>query len=134
MLRQVCRFCTTERECTHEKNDTLGGRQLPKRKLLASLLCFGRIFMVFTWCRNSFRVVCVLFIGCYILLKPNCGHRIALLAFLHNHFTTNALQSSGNKWGICMETHCNGVATNREYIQKCIATVWQHAGEKYGKA
>ena len=24
-----------------------------------------------------------------------------------------------------METHCNGVATNREYVQKRIATVWQ---------
>ncbi len=28
----------------------------------------------------------------------------------------NALQQCGNKWGICMETHCNSVATNREYV------------------
>ncbi|WP_288326994.1 hypothetical protein [uncultured Prevotella sp.] len=116
MLRQVCRFCATERECTHEKNDTLGGRQLPKRELLASLLCFGRIFMAFAWCSNGFRVVCVLFIGCYISVKPNCGHRIALLTFLHNHLATNALQRCGNKWGICIETHYNGVATNGEYV------------------
>lgn len=29
---------------------------------------------------------------------------------------------------------CNAVATNREYVQKRIATVWQQAEEKYGKA
>ena len=46
----------------------------------------------------------------------------------------NALQRCGNKWGICMETHCNGVATNGEYVQKRIATLWQQAEEKYGKA
>ncbi|WP_276630064.1 hypothetical protein [Prevotella pallens] len=46
----------------------------------------------------------------------------------------NALQRCGNKWGICMETHCNGVATNGEYVWKRIATVWQQAEEKYGKA
>jgi len=33
-----------------------------------------------------------------------------------------------------METHCNSVATNGEYVQKRIATVWQQAEEKYGKA
>ena len=46
----------------------------------------------------------------------------------------NALQRCGNKWGICIETHCNGVATNGEYVQKRIATLWQQAEEKYGKA
>ncbi|WP_276712679.1 hypothetical protein [Prevotella pallens] len=39
----------------------------------------------------------------------------------------NALQRCGNKWGICIDTHCNAVATNREYVWKSIATVWQHA-------
>jgi len=33
-----------------------------------------------------------------------------------------------------METHCNAMATNREYVWKRIATLWQHAEEKYGKA
>ena len=33
-----------------------------------------------------------------------------------------------------METHCNGVATNREYVQKRIATVWQQMGNMYGNA
>ena len=46
----------------------------------------------------------------------------------------NALQQCGNKWGICIETHCNGVATNREYVQKRIATVWQQMGNMYGNA
>ena len=46
----------------------------------------------------------------------------------------NALQRCGNKWGICIDTHCNGVATNGEYVQKRIATLWQQAEEKYGKA
>ena len=46
----------------------------------------------------------------------------------------NALQQCGNKWGIYTETHCNAVATNGEYVWKRIATVWQQAGEKYGKA
>ena len=45
-----------------------------------------------------------------------------------------ALQRCGNKWGICIDTHCNAVATNREYVWKSIATVWQQAEEKYGKA
>ena len=46
----------------------------------------------------------------------------------------NALQRCGNKPNKSIETHCNGVATNGEYVQKRIATVWQQAGEKYGKA
>ncbi|MBF1512219.1 hypothetical protein, partial [Prevotella pallens] len=46
----------------------------------------------------------------------------------------NALQRCGNKWGICIETHCNGVATSRIKVWKRIATVWQQVGEKYGKA
>ena len=46
----------------------------------------------------------------------------------------NALQRCGNKWGICIETHCNVVATNGEYIQKRIATVWQQIGNMYGNA
>ena len=33
-----------------------------------------------------------------------------------------------------METHCNGVATNREYIWKRIATVWQQMGNMYRNA
>ena len=33
-----------------------------------------------------------------------------------------------------METHCNGVATNRENVQKRIATVWQQMGNMYGNA
>ena len=33
-----------------------------------------------------------------------------------------------------METHCNGVATNGEYVQKRIATVWQQIGNIYGNA
>ncbi|WP_311569140.1 hypothetical protein [Prevotella pallens] len=36
--------------------------------------------------------------------------------------------------GICMETHCKAMATNREYIQKRIATVWQQMGNMYGNA
>ncbi|WP_424042107.1 hypothetical protein [Prevotella pallens] len=86
--------------------------------------------MAFAWCSNGFRVVCVLFIGCYILVKPNCGHRIALLAFLHNHFTTNVLQSSGNKWGICTETHCNGVATRRIKVWKGITSKLRQESKK----
>ena len=46
----------------------------------------------------------------------------------------NALQQCGNKWGICMETHCNAVATNGEYVWKRIATVWQQMGNMYGNA
>ncbi len=46
----------------------------------------------------------------------------------------NALQQCGNKWGICIETHCNGVATNGEYVQKRIATVWQQMGNMYRNA
>ena len=33
-----------------------------------------------------------------------------------------------------METHYNGVATNREYVQKRIATVWQQIGNIYRNA
>ena len=33
-----------------------------------------------------------------------------------------------------MEKHCNGVATNREYVQKRIATVWQQMGNMYRNA
>ena len=33
-----------------------------------------------------------------------------------------------------METHYNGVATNREYVQKRIATVWQQIGNMYRNA
>ncbi|WP_424785555.1 hypothetical protein [Prevotella pallens] len=33
-----------------------------------------------------------------------------------------------------METHCNSVATDREYVQKRIVMLWQQAEEKYGKA
>ena len=33
-----------------------------------------------------------------------------------------------------METHCNSVATNGEYIQKRIATLWQQMGNMYGNA
>ena len=46
----------------------------------------------------------------------------------------NALQRCGNKWGICTETHCNGVATNGEYIQKRIAMLWQQIGNMYRNA
>ena len=46
----------------------------------------------------------------------------------------NALQCCGNKWGICIETHCNVVATNGEYIQKRIATLWQQIGNMYRNA
>ncbi|WP_449024118.1 hypothetical protein [Prevotella pallens] len=46
----------------------------------------------------------------------------------------NALQRCGNKWGICMETHCNSVATNGEYVWKRIATVWQQIGNMYRNA
>ena len=46
----------------------------------------------------------------------------------------NALQQCGNKWGICTETHCNGVATNGEYVWKRIATVWQQMGNIYRNA
>ena len=31
-----------------------------------------------------------------------------------------------------METHCNSVATNGEYVWKRIATVWQQMGNMYG--
>ena len=33
-----------------------------------------------------------------------------------------------------MEKHCNGVATNGEYVQKRIATVWQQIGNMYRNA
>ena len=33
-----------------------------------------------------------------------------------------------------METHYNGVATNGEYVQKRIATVWQQIGKMYRNA
>ena len=33
-----------------------------------------------------------------------------------------------------METHCNGVATNGEYVWKRIATVWQQIGNMYRNA
>ncbi|WP_276711120.1 hypothetical protein, partial [Prevotella pallens] len=46
----------------------------------------------------------------------------------------NVLQSSGNKWGICMETCCKVVATNGEYVWKHIVTVWQQIGNMYGNA
>ena len=51
--------------------------------------------------------------------------RIATLWQQIGNMYGNALQQCGNKWGICIETHCNSVATNREYVQKRIATVWQ---------
>ena len=33
-----------------------------------------------------------------------------------------------------METHCNAVATNGEYIQKRIVMLWQQIGNMYGNA
>jgi len=60
--------------------------------------------------------------------------RIATVWQQMGNMYRNALQRCGNKWGICIETHCKVVATNGEYVQKRIATVWQQAGEKYGKA
>ena len=33
-----------------------------------------------------------------------------------------------------METHCTGVATDREYVWKRIVTVWQQMGNMYRNA
>ena len=35
---------------------------------------------------------------------------------------------------MCTETHCNGVATNGEYVQQRIATLWQQIGNMYRNA
>ena len=42
----------------------------------------------------------------------------------------NALQQCGNKWGICMETHCNGVATSRRKVWKGITSKLRQESKK----